>query len=185
MIVGEDELVLCMTAIDSIPSVYHIWNWCLDDYSRWCWTLYQFFFQSITDLVGNGWSPPMETDCRARYWSIEGRGNKNLTIRHNFLGDDTEFWFAAIWRLETALPYPSVFPHGGFFSNAYPVGRWWGAWEKKPFDLEEKLVGWQWLTIWLTIWLVGNGWQFGWQWLTVWLTIWLVGNGWQFLLVGF
>ena len=143
------------------------------------------FFQSITDLVGNGWSPPMETDCRARYWSIEGRGNKNLTIRHNFLGDDTEFWFAAIWRLETALPYPSVFPHGGFFSNAYPVGRWWGAWEKKPFDLEEKLVGWQWLTIWLTIWLVGNGWQFGWQWLTVWLTIWLVGNGWQFLLVGF
>ena len=44
-------------------------------------------FWSITDLVGNSWSPTIVTDCR----SIVPRGNKNLPIHHNFLGDGNSF----------------------------------------------------------------------------------------------
>ena len=58
-------------------------------------------FWSITDLVGNSWSPTIVTDCR----SIVPRGNKNLPIHHNFLGDGTSFQRQTLWHWFSSLEF--------------------------------------------------------------------------------
>ena len=58
-------------------------------------------FWSITDLVGNSWSPTIVTDCR----SIVPRGNKNLPIYHNFLGDGTSFQRQTLWHWFSSLEF--------------------------------------------------------------------------------
>ena len=76
------------------------YRWQDDDSAR-CWSESGALFWSITDLVGNSWSPTIVTDCR----SIVPRGNKNLPIHHNFLGDGTSFQRQTLWHWFSSLEF--------------------------------------------------------------------------------